>query len=72
MAAFQYDFFQHLFISLKHDKKTSSLRLILTPYDDVLRARFFAQKAHFTIDGAAFPRGYNFNTFMPTNWPYDG
>jgi hypothetical protein len=29
MAAFQYDFFQLLFVSLKHDKKKpSSLRLI--------------------------------------------
>jgi hypothetical protein len=59
MAAFQYDFFQLLFISLKHDKKTQFSQINFNPIRrcDVLQTCFFAQKMHLVMDGAAFLQG---------------
>jgi hypothetical protein len=71
MVAFQYDFFQHLFINLKHDKNQFS-QINFNHVRKAFWGPFLHPNDALNCEYLAFSRGYNFNNFRPRNRPRDG
>ena len=71
MASFQYNFFQHLYISLKHDKNQFS-QINFNPVRQALLGPVSPPKLYALLRIRGFLPGNNFNTFRPRNRSYDG